>query len=305
MTGQAQTIVPHLWFDKEAHEAAKFYVSIFPDSKIKSRVVIPDTPSGDSETVSFRLWGHDFMAISAGPMFKINPSVSFIVNFDPSREQDAKEKLNQVWEKLADGGTVLMPLAEYPFSKWYGWTQDKYGVSWQLILTNPEGEVRPPIVPNLMFVGEQCGKAEEAMNYYVSVFRNSRPGSIVRYPEGMEPDRAGTIMFEDFMLENVWLAAMDSARAHGYRFNEAISFMVYCDTQEEIDYYWDKLSAVPEAERCGWCKDKFGLSWQVVPRDLDEMLGSGTPEQIRRVTEAFMKMKKFDLAELRKAAEGA
>jgi predicted 3-demethylubiquinone-9 3-methyltransferase (glyoxalase superfamily) len=303
MTKPAPTIVPHLWFDKEAYEAAQFYVTVFPDSEVRSRVVIPDTPSGDSETVSFKVWGHDFMAISAGPMFKINPSVSFIVNFDPSRESDAKGMLDRVWERLFDGGTALMPIGEYPFSKRYGWIQDKYGVSWQLILTNPEGEERPPIVPNLMFVGDNSGKAEEAMNYYVSVFRHSRKGHIARYPAGMEPDREGTIMFEDFMLENVWFSAMDSARAHGYQFNEAISFMVYCDTQDEIDYYWDKLSAVPEAEQCGWCKDRFGLSWQVVPRDMDEMLSRGTPEQIQRVTEAFMKMKKFDLAELRRAAE--
>ena len=97
---------------------------------------------------------------------------------------------------------------------------------------------------------------------------------------------------------------MDSARDHGFSFNEAISFMVGCDNQEEIDYYWDRLSAVPEAEQCGWLKDKFGVSWQVVPSVLDQMLTKGTPEQIARVTQAFLPMKKFDLAELEKAYEG-
>ena len=206
-----------------------------------------------------------------------------------------------VWNRLSDGGTVLMPLDKYPFSERYGWIQDKYGVSWQLILSNPEGEERPTIVPSLLFAGEQCGKAEEAIQFYLSVFKNSRQGHMVRYPQGTEPDQAGTIMFADFMLENQWFAAMDSARGHAFRFNGAISFMVYCDTQEEIDYYWEKLSAVPEAEQCGWLMDKFGLSWQIVPRELDEMLSTGTPEQIARVTAAFLKMKKLDLTELRRA----
>ena len=111
-------------------------------------------------------------------------------------------------------------------------------------------------------------------------------------------------MFTDFMLAGQWFAAMDSAREHKFKFNEAISFMVNCDTQEEIDYYWEKLSAVTEAEQCGWLKDKFGLSWQIVPTELGEMMRNGTPEQIARVTQAFLKMKKFDLAELRKAYRG-
>jgi predicted 3-demethylubiquinone-9 3-methyltransferase (glyoxalase superfamily) len=111
-------------------------------------------------------------------------------------------------------------------------------------------------------------------------------------------------MFTDFTLEGQWFAAMDSARTHNFKFNEAISLMVNCDTHDEIDYYWEKLSAVPEAEQCGWLKDKFGVSWQVVPTDMDEMMRDGTPEQIGRVTQAVLKMKKFDLAELRKAYEG-
>jgi predicted 3-demethylubiquinone-9 3-methyltransferase (glyoxalase superfamily) len=304
MTKTNQNIVPHLWYDKEANEAAEFYASIFPDSKITNITTLHDTPSGDSDVVSFELWGQKFMAISAGPLFKFNPSVSFIVNFDPSREKDAREKINEVWNKLSEGGTALMPLDKYPFSERYGWIQDKYGLSWQLIFTNTEGEERPTIVPSLMFVGDKCGKAEEAINFYLSVFKNSKQGLIARYPQGMEPDKEGTIMFSDFMLENQWFAAMDSAREHKFSFNEAISFMVYCDTQEEIDYYWDKLTAVPDAEQCGWLKDKYGLSWQIVPREMDETMSKGTPEQIARVTKAFLKMKKFDLAELEKAYKG-
>lgn len=296
-------ITPHLWYDQEAKEAATFYCSVFSGSKITNVSTIRDTPSGDSDIVSFQLSGQPFMAISAGPFFKFNPSVSFMVNFDPSKDANAEKNLDAAWEKLSEGGAVLMPLDKYPFSKHYGWIQDRYGLSWQLILSNPEGEERPVIVPSLMFVGSVCGKAEEATDFYLSVFRDSKRGSIVRYPQGMEPDKEGTVMFTDFLLEKQWFAAMDSAREHNFGFNEAVSFLVNCASQEEIDYYWKMLSAVPEAEQCGWCKDKYGLSWQVSPSVMGEMMSKGTPEQMKRVTKAFMKMKKFDIKELTQAYE--
>jgi predicted 3-demethylubiquinone-9 3-methyltransferase (glyoxalase superfamily) len=299
-----QKITPHLWFDKEARKAAEFYTSLFPDSKVTNSTTLHDTPSGDSEIVSFQLAGQSFMAISAGPLFKFNPSVSFIVNFDPSRENDARDNLDILWERLSEGGMALMPLDKYPFSERFGWVQDKYGLSWQLILSNPEGEERPFIVPSLMFVGDVAGRAEEAINHYLSVFKNSRLGAMIRYGAGQEPDKEGTVMFADFMLEGQWFAATDSAHEHNFAFNEAISFLVSCDTQEEIDYYWARLSAVPEAEQCGWLKDKFGVSWQISPAVLGEMMTNGTPEQIDRVTQAFLPMKKFDIAELQKAYEG-
>jgi predicted 3-demethylubiquinone-9 3-methyltransferase (glyoxalase superfamily) len=152
-----QKITPHLWFDKEAKEAAEFYTSVFPNSKITNITTLHDTPSGDCDVVSFELSGQPFMAISAGPLFK---------------------------------------------------------------------------------------------------------------------------------------------------FNEAISFIIPCETQDEIDYYWEKLSAVPEAEQCGWLKDKYGLSWQVSPTVLGEMMKNGTREQIDRVTQAFLPMKKFDIAALNRAYKG-
>ena len=155
-----------------------------------------------------------------------------------------------------------------------------------------------------MFVGAVCGKAEEAINFYLSIFKDSRMGAMHRYSTGQEPDEPGTVMFADFMLLGQWFTAMDSGREHHFAFNEAISFIVSCETQEEIDYYWERLSAVPEAEQCGWLKDKYGLSWQIVPTAMDEMLKDKDEEKIARVTEAFLKMKKFDLAELQKAYEG-
>jgi len=299
-------ITPHLWFDKESREAAEFYVSAFGDgSKIANITTLRDTPSGDADLVSFELSGQPFMAISAGPLFKFNPSVSFIVNFDPSRDQNARRRLDALWAKLSAGGTALMPLDQYPFSERFGWVMDKYGLSWQLILSDPAGEERPFIVPALMFVGDVCGKAEEAISFYLSVFKNTKQGPVFRYGPGQEPEKEGTIMFSDFMIEGQWFAAMDSAREHGFAFNEAISFIVHCDTQEEIDYYWERLSAVPEAEQCGWLKDRYGLSWQIVPAAMDEMMSSATREQLDRVTQAFLPMKKLDLAQLQQAYEEA
>ncbi|MES3004829.1 MAG: VOC family protein [Patescibacteria group bacterium] len=299
-----QKIVPHLWFDKEAKEAAEFYVSVFPESKITSSKVIKGTPSGDCDIMSFNLWGLGFMSISAGPYFKLNPSISFMVNFDPSVNANASEILESVWNKLIDGGQIMMPLDKYPFSEKFGYVEDKYGVSWQLILTNPNGEPRPNIIPTIMFVGDVCGKAEDATNFYLSIFKNAKIGTVQKYGPGQEPNIDGTIMFSDFTLENQWFVAMDGAGPHNFAFNEAVSFIVNCETQEEIDYYWEKLSAVPEAEQCGWLKDKFGLSWQIVPTEMNAMMESGDAEKTKRVTEAFLKMKKFDIAKLKEAAEG-
>ena len=291
-------ITPHLWFDTEAVEAAEFYASTFPNSRIGDVSTLHDTPSGDTDVVSFELFGQPFMAISAGPHFRFTPAVSFLIRCV------TKEEADEVWETPSGGGTVLMPLDSYPFSERYGWTEDRYGLSWQVMYAGDE-EVAQRITPTLMFVGGVCGKAEEAINFYTSVFRNSKVGDIVRYAEGEQPDKAGTIKHAGFTLEGQEFAAMDSAHEHDFGFNEAISFMVGCDSQDEIDYYWDRLSAVPEAEQCGWLKDGYGVSWQIVPSALDQMLSSGTREQIDRVTQAFLSMKKFDIAELQRAYEGS
>lgn len=309
-----QKIIPHLWYDKEAKEAADFYISAFPslsmdtESKITFVHTLKDTPSGDSDIVSFKIWGHDFMAISAGPYFKLNPSISLMVNFDPSQDPNAKTRLDQVWAKLSEGGQALMPLDKYPFSERYGWIQDKYGLSWQLILTNPEGDKRPLIMPSLLFTKPVNGKAKEATDFYISVFsqnsEGSKRGMLSYYPENTPSKTEGSLMFTDFTLNNQWFVAIDSGQEHKFNFNEAFSLLIQCEDQNEIDYFWEKLSAVPESEQCGWLKDKYGLSWQVTPKAMSEMLKNGTPEQIVRVTQSFLKMKKFNLEELKKAYEG-
>lgn len=298
-----QKIVPHLWFNTQAVEAANFYVKAFgKGSNITYTSVIKDTPSGDCDIVAFDLQGYSFLSISAGPHFALNPSVSFMLNFDPSTDKNARQNLDALWEKLSENGKVLMPLDTYPFSDHYGWIQDKYGVNWQLILTKPEGEKRPFIIPSLMFTGDITGKADEAIDFYVSVFKNSKRGMTAPYPEGAAPEKAAKIMFAEFMLEGQWFTAMDSGHMHKFGFSEAISLLVRCKDQKEIDEYWTKLSAVPEAEQCGWLKDKYGLSWQVSAAAMDEMLQSDE-KTIARVMDVFMPMKKVDLAALEKAYE--
>lgn len=292
-----QKIVPHLWYDKEAKEAALFYISLFDKSKLINVTVIGDTPSGDAEIVSFELAGQQFSAISAGPYFKFNPSISFMVACS------SVEEVNTKWKALSEGGTVMMPLNKYPFSKWYGWIQDRYGLSWQLMLVEGEQPAQK-ITPNLLFSNEACGKTEEAVNYYMEVFKDSEMGIISKYGEGEAESAKAKVNYAAFKLCGIDFSAMDNGFDVDYSFNEAFSLIVDCDDQNEIDYFWDKLSAVPESEQCGWLKDKFGVSWQIVPTNLEDIMSNGTEEEIQRVTEAFLKMKKFDLNALERARLG-
>jgi len=235
--------------------------------------------------------------MSAGLLFKFNPSISFLIACN------IKEEVETLWGKLSKNGTALMELGEYPFSEKYGWAQDKYGLSWQVMFMG-EHEIKQRVTPTLMFVGDVCGKAEEAVNFYASVFRTVEVGAILLYTEGEEPDREGTVKHAAFTLEGQDFAAMDSARSHGFAFNEAISFMVHCENQEEVDYYWRKLTAAPEAEQCGWLKDPYGVSWQVVPDELEKLLRDNDSEKTERVMKAMLQMKKIDISGLRRAYEG-
>lgn len=292
-----QKITPHLWYDKEAKEAALFYISLFEQSKILNSTVLEGTPSGDAEVVNFQLAGQQFAAISAGPYFKFNPSISLMVACSTAEEVDAK------WAALSEGGSELMPLGEYPFSKRYGWLQDRYGLSWQIMLYD-EGEIGQKITPNLLFSNDVCGKAEEAVTYYTSLFKDSKINLISHYGPGEAQSPNAKVNFAGFTLNGIEFAAMDNGFDADFNFNEAFSLIVNCNDQNEIDYFWDKLSAVPEAEQCGWLKDKFGVSWQIVPSNMDDILSSGSREVVQRVTEAFLKMKKLDIKALEQARLG-
>lgn len=301
----AQKIVPCLWYDGQAEEAAHYYASIFANSGIgpfvragKTGTETHGVPEGAVLTVEFELEGLRFVALNGGPLFHFTPAISFLVACRTAGEVDA------LWEKLAEGGTALMDLGAYPFSERYGWTADKYGLSWQ-VMAMGDREIRQKIVPTLMYVGEQCGKAEAAIRLYTSVFDKAKIGDILRYGPGEEPDKEGTIKHAGFTLEGLDLAAQESAYDHAFTFTEAISLMRLCESQEEIDRLWEKLTADGgEESMCGWLKDKFGVSWQVEPAGLDEMLRDPDPERVARVMNAFLKMRKVDIAELERAFRG-
>jgi predicted 3-demethylubiquinone-9 3-methyltransferase (glyoxalase superfamily) len=297
-----QKIMPCLWFDREAEEAAKFYTSLFKDSKIgrvlyygKEGHEIHGMPEGTVLTVEFEINGQAFTALNGGPVFTFTPAISFFVNCETEQE------LDELWRKLSQGGTVLMELNKYPFSEKFGWLNDKFGLSWQL---NLEGS-KQKITPFLMFVGEQHGKAEGAMNFYISMFKNSGVTSITRYGKN-EEEAMGTVKHSIFTLESQEFMAIDSAFKHDFTFNEAISFIVNCETQEEVDSLWDKLSegGDEKAQQCGWLKDKYGVSWQVVPTILDELLADTDKKKAGKVMEALLKMKKLDIAKLKEAYNG-
>jgi predicted 3-demethylubiquinone-9 3-methyltransferase (glyoxalase superfamily) len=275
-------IYPCIWFDGNAKEAAEFYCSVFGDA-----VITADTPLA----VTFESAGQKFMCLNGGPDFKINPSISFFVLCETVSEID------KAWKYLLDGGSVLMPLDKYVWSEKYGWLQDRFGVNWQLSL-GKMAEVGQKFSPVLMFTGIQNGNAEQALQFYTSVFKDSGIKGILRYDKG-ENLVEGAVKHAQFTLGRHVFMAMDSSLEHAFSFNEAISFVVSCGTQAEIDYYWSKLTEGGEESQCGWLKDRFGVSWQIVPAILSSLMSD--PSRSERVIQAFLKMKKFNIEQLLKA----
>jgi len=226
-------IYPCLWFDGKAKEAADFYCSMFEQSKITAENPI---------VVNFEICGKKFMALNGGPKFRINPSISFFNVCNTDEEIDAR------WKSLSEGGMVMMPLNNYPWSERYGWCQDRYGVNWQLMMGGTMGEIS--LVPALMFNGVNNGRTQEAIDFYISLFPNSSVKAIFRYEKG-EPDVEGHIKHAQFILNGELFSAMDSSGPHMFTFNEGVSFVVECDDQAEIDRYWNKLTEGGEESMCG------------------------------------------------------
>ncbi|HEU4677772.1 MAG TPA: VOC family protein [Candidatus Paceibacterota bacterium] len=294
-----QKIVPHLWFDSEAKEAAEFYVSVL-GGEVKSVTLYPNAgqeihgrQAGSVMTVDFTVRGFEMLALNGGPVFNFTPAISITV------ECESAEEVDRLWGSLIDGGTALMDLDTYPFSPRYGWLRDRYGLTWQLIYhANAESH---RMFPSLMFTGDVAGRAEEAMGFYTKTFPRSEIGMIARYGAGAEPDVEGSVTHGIFVLEDQTFSAMDSAHPHQFNFNEALSFLVRCEDQAEIDRLWSALSAHPEAEQCGWLKDRYGVSWQIVPANLGEILGDDDTAVVDRRMAMLLSMKKIDIETLRAA----
>lgn len=272
-------IYPCIWFNGNAHEAAGLYCSVFDGFSIAVE---------NPMVVHIANANQRLMLLNGGPEFTPNPSVSFFAVYN------TEEEVNKAWEKLVHGGFELMPLGSYPWSPRYAWLQDRYGVNWQLFLGKME-ETRQLIIPALMYNGVQNGKAEQAVSFYTSIFTNSKLAVMDRYKEG-EQDTVGHIKHARFSLDDFSCVVMDSSMPHAFSFSEGISLVVECETQEEIDYYWEKLTDGGSESQCGWLKDRYGLSWQVVPSMLGKLMSD--PERSQRVVQAFMKMKKFDIEKL-------
>lgn len=288
-----QKITPYLWFDHQAETAINFYVSLFHNSKINSiHRFETDRPENDGQvlTMDFQLEGLQFMALNGGSVFTFSPAVSFFVFCE------SEEEINRLWEKLSEGGMEMIALDQYPFAERYGWVQDRFGVSWQLILS-PNTQ---KIVPCFLFVGEQHGKAESAIHFYTSIFKDSKITRLERYEaedEGVE----GTIKHARFLLHNQEFIIMESSLDHQFGFTPAISFFVDCESQDEVDYFWEQLSQGGQIEQCAWLKDQFGVSWQIVPSVLGELMADPDPEKAQRVTQAMLQMTKIEIEGLWRA----
>jgi len=295
-------IVPCIWFDDQAEQAAAFYVQTFPDSRITAISRYPESsdnpsgrPRGSVLTVEFEVAGQRFAALNGGPHFVVNPSISFFVHIDTTEDAE------RLFSVLADGGEALMPLDAYPWSERYGWVKDRFGVSWQVMAgrRQPGGAT---IVPCLMFAGRQHGRAEEAMRVYAGTFPGGRIDSVERYAAGEGPP--GAVKHGGFVLASQEMVAMDSHVDHGVTFNEALSLQVMCKDQDELDRYWAALAEGGEKGPCGWLKDRFGLSWQVVPTDIAEWMTSKDVAARDRAFEAMLQMKRLDIAALKRAFDG-
>jgi len=288
-----QSIIPCIWFEGDVEAIAEWYVSKFPDSFVDYTTKLTDTPSGETTVVTVSLAGQFFQLLGAGPLKERNPSISYMVAFPTS------EEVETLWNELVEGAEVLMPLDTYDFSERYGWLKDKHGVSWQIMHSG--GMDIQTVTPCFLFVGDVFGRAEAAMNDWISTFPDSYvlEDHMIRYEATDGPELEGRLNYARFVLSGREFVTMDSAENHQFAFNEMQSLIAFCETQAEIDDYWAKLSAVPEAEQCGWLQDRYGVSWQIVPWEMEEMLTTGTKEQLARVTEAFLPMKKIDVKALR------
>lgn len=277
-----KNIYPCIWFNDKGSEAGKYYAETFDGAKV--------THDGGM-VVTWEAAGCQFMHLDAGPNFKPNFSISFMVMCDTA------EELDRYWARLSDGAKVMMELGTYPWSEKYGWLEDQFGVSWQLYL----GAGAPQkYVPTLMFTGANNGKCMEAMEYYTEVFPNSKIDGAMKYEEGGD-DTPGNVAHAQFYINDYMLMAMDSSADHGVQFDEGISLVVMTNDQEETDYYWNTFTKEGEESMCGWLKDRYGISWQITPHRLLQLMSDPDREKSGRVMQAMLKMKKIIIADLEAA----
>jgi predicted 3-demethylubiquinone-9 3-methyltransferase (glyoxalase superfamily) len=279
-----EKITPCLWFNNQAKDAAALYCSVFEDAKItaQSPIVTGITVAGQNVTL-----------LDGGPMYQPNPSISFYYTCEKEEEFD------RIWDAFSKEGNMMMPANKYPWAEKYGWITDKFGVSWQLAVGSM-GDVGQKITPCMLFTGEQYGRAEEAIAHYASVFKNTNIDGILRYDANELPDQEGKIKHAQISINGNKFMLMESARNHHFSFSEGVSLTIHCENQEEIDYYWERLTEGGEESMCGWLKDKFGVSWQIVPVMLSRIMSD--PAKAGKAAQAFMSMRKLNIEQIVQAS---
>ena len=277
-------ITPCLWYNGQAKEAAALYCSVFANAKISAQSPI---------VTEIDVAGQKFILLDGGPMYKPNPSISFYYICENEAEID------RIWSAFTKAGTIMMPMDKYPWGEKYGWVTDSFGVSWQFALGRI-ADVGQKITACLMFTGKQYGRAEEAIAHYSSIFKDPEVDGILRYSENEPPDTPGNVKHAQMSINGNKIMLMESAAAHDFSFSEGVSLTIYCETQEEIDYYWAKLTESGAESMCGWLKDKFGVSWQIIPTLLGKIMSD--PAKAGKAAQAFMQMRKLNIEEIVQAS---
>jgi len=277
------SIYPCLTLRGKIAEASDFYIQTFGDGKISQTSPF---------VIQIELSGQKIMLLNDGPTSSPNPTISFMVMCATEAETE------KYWNKLTVDGKVLMPIDSYDWSPKYGWVEDKYGISWQLY-TGDKADTIQKFSPTLMFTGDKAGQATEAIHYYAGVFSDFHIEGILKYSK--EDDESEELVkHAQFKLNDLVMMAMDSSANHGFGFNDAISLVVECENQAEIDHYWTQLTSDGGKEvACGWLTDQYGISWQIIPKGLGKLISD--PERGQRAMNALMKMKKLVIAELENA----
>lgn len=279
-----EKITPCLWFNGNGGEAATLYCSVFANAKITAQ-----SPFVTAIDVA----GQSITLLDGGPKYKPTPAISFYYICENT------EELDRVWNALSKEGTVLMALDKYPWGEKYGWLNDKYGISWQIAL-GKISDVGQKITPCLMYTGKQYGRAEEAINHYSSIFKNVNIDGILRYGANELPDIEGKVKHAQIALNGQKFMLMDSAAPHNFNFTEGVSLTIHCENQDEIDHYWNRLTESGAESMCGWLKDKFGVSWQIIPTVLSKIMSD--PAKAGKAAQAFMAMRKLNIEQIVQAS---
>lgn len=277
-------ITPCLWFDGQAKEAADLYCSAFRGTKIAAQSAI---------VTEIDISGQPFVLLDGGPKYKPNPSISFYYICETT------EELEQAWTTLSERGNIMMALDKYPWAEKYGWVSDKFGISWQIAL-GKISDVGQKVTPCFLFTGKQYGRVDEAIEHYSTVFKNVTVDGVLRYGANEAPDQEGKVKHAQINLNGNKLMLMESATDHKFSFSEGVSLTIHCHTQDEIDHYWYKLTEKGEESMCGWLKDRFGVSWQIIPVVLSKIMGD--PAKAGKAAKAFMTMRKLNIEQIVQAS---